>query len=68
MGRSSRTDEFGCEKEELLFTQSSVVTVLSLSVLLGHCFNKSGGLLRAEVALIIKKSHSEECGIFMAEK
>lgn len=59
MGRSSRTDEFGCEKEEeLLFTQSSVVTVLSLSVLLGHCFNKSGGLLRAEVALIIKKSHS----------
>lgn len=69
MGRSSRADEFSCEKEEeLLFTQSSLMTVLLLSVLLGQCFNKSGDLLRSGAALITEQNHSEECGICMAEK
>lgn len=65
-GRSSRADEFCCEKEEeLLFSQSSLVTLLCL-VLLDQCFNKLGGWLRA-VDLIIGESHSDECYICKAE-
>lgn len=63
-GRSSWADKFCCGKGELLLSQSSLVILLLLSVLLGQHFNEWGGW---EVGPIIKQNYSDECGICMAE-